>query len=143
LDQRLLFSALTVEFLVLLWPWFLLDSGIVVVFLAEISVLLAAASLGMSVVGVWRTGAMRLRASQLLVVFSLIAVPGSWISMGYFIGAGRWAAMDCNYLEQWKCNIVQAAGYANLYLIPALLVPIILLVFGLGSLVSLDRLSQH
>jgi hypothetical protein len=113
------------------------------VFLAEISVVLTAASLGMSVVGIWRRGAMRLRASQLLVVFSLIALPGSWISIGYFIGAGQWAAMDCGYLEQWKCNLVQAAGYANLYMVPALLVPIILLVSGLGSLVSLDKLSQN
>jgi hypothetical protein len=112
-------------------------------FFAQISVLLASVSLGMTVFGIWRRGAMGPRMSQLLVAFSMFAILGTLFSVGFGIGVARWAAMDCGYLSRSKCLLVQAGGYMEFYFLPNLAVPIIILGWGLGNLVSLERLSER
>jgi hypothetical protein len=78
------------------------------------------------------------KMSQLLIALSLFAILGTLFSVGYGIGVGRWAAMDCGYLTPSKCLLVQATGYMKFYFLPNLAVPIIILGWGLGNLISLN-----
>jgi len=141
-------SALTIDLFITLWPGVLylgaanafgaIASADLWLFLAEVSALLVVLGLGMIVVGIWRSGSMGLRTSQLLVALSIVAILG-WLTVANFpIGVGNWAAMDCGYLETSKCTLVQAGGYADFYYLPSLALTIILLLTGLGNLVSLD-----
>lgn len=147
LNQRLVLSALTIDLFVTLWPGLLYlgagtlsstSSADLWLFFSEASLPLVILALGLIVVGVWRSGSMGLRMSQLLVTFSIVAIFG-WMTVGSFpIGVGSWAAMDCGYLNPSKCTLVQAGGYADLYYLPSLALTIVLLLCGLGNLVSLD-----
>jgi len=112
-------------------------------FLAEISVLLAATSLSMTMLGIFRRGKIGLRTSQLLIVLGVFAFFGTLVSAGYVSGAGHWAAMDCGSPNPWKCNLSQATEYVNFYFIPSLLVSILVVSSGMGNLALSERLSLN
>jgi hypothetical protein len=149
LNQRLLFSALTIDLFVATWPGLLLLLSLAVtidyftqsnmwLFLAQISVLLAALGLLLIVIGIWQKGTVDLRRSQFLVALSLFGIFGTLISVGFGVGVARWAAMDCGSFNPSKCLLVRAGGYMELYFIPNLAAAIIILGWAVRNLVSLS-----
>jgi hypothetical protein len=96
-------------------------------FLAQVSVPLAAISLGLTAVGIWQKGVRNPKSSEFLVFLSLFGIFGTLISVWFGIGVAQWAGMDCGSFNPSKCLLAQAAGYVELYFLPNLAVPIIIL----------------
>lgn len=144
LNQLTLFSALTIEIFVAFWEGILILLSATVItdysaqssmwlFLAQISVPLAAIALGLTAVGVWQKGVMNPKRSQFLVILCLFGFFGTLISVWFGIGVAQWAAMDCYPANPSKCKLVQAAGYMELYFLLSLATPILILGWALAQ----------
>jgi hypothetical protein len=150
LNQRLLFSALTIDLFVAAWPGLLgVLSAIVTInylqeanmwlFLAQVSVPLSAEGLVLTVAGILLMGTVDLKKSQFLVALSAFGIFGTLISVWFGIAVAQWAAMDCGSFNPSKCLFVQSAGYMEIYFLPNLAVSIVILGWALGNLASLNH----
>lgn len=152
MDQRFLFSGLALEFAVAFWPISLVTLSAFIDYssydalylsFAEVSILVTAASGIVIVTGVLRRGRMTPSNSQVLVVLSVFPFLGTLVSAWWTVGVASWASMDCGPTTPWKCNLVQAGAYLEYYFFPAIAVPIVTLVWGLGSLAGTQRLRSE
>jgi hypothetical protein len=149
LNQRLIFLALAIDLFVATWPGFmLLLSGIVTtdyfqavrvcLFLAQVSVPLAAETLVVTAAGMLLLGTVDLKRSQYLVALSLFGILAAMISVGFVMAVAEWAAMDCGSFTPSKCLLVQAGGYMEIYFFPNLAAAIIIQGWALRNLTSLN-----
>ena len=154
MNQRILFSALTIEIFVAFWPGLLFVLGATVItdysaqssvwlFLAQASVPLAAIALGLTAVGIWQKGVMNPKRSPFLIILCLFGIFGTLISVGFGMGVAQWAAMDCFPSNPSKCMLVQAAGSMELYLLPNLATPIVILGWALAKPRLIGGLTEH
>jgi hypothetical protein len=124
MDYRLLFPALAVENFVALWPTIFLFLGSYSDWFSWLAVypavLLVAGSV-LTTLGLVRKGKVTQDMLILLIVFSVLPVVGSMISLFFYYGFYNYAAEDCPpIIVSDKCTIVQAAGYVDLYVLLAL-----------------------
>lgn len=151
MNGRLLFSGLGLEFVAAFGPLFVLflatildytTIGQLYLFIAEASVVLAAAGLVLVVLGAVRRGSVTHADSLVLVVLSAIAFFGTIVSAWWTLGAASWASMDCGPSTVFKCDMVQAGTYVSFYFFPAIAIPVVTFVFGLANTVELERLHS-
>jgi hypothetical protein len=124
----LLFPALAVENFVTLWPAIFLFLGSYSDWFSWLAVypavLLVAGSV-LTTLGLVRRGKVTQDMLILLIVFSALPVVGTLISLFFYYGFYNYAAETCPpIIVSYKCTIVQAAGYVDLYVLLALAVPI-------------------
>ena len=103
---------------------------------AEASIFVTAVSLVAAVFGLLRDGTMTIANSVVLIVLSAVAILVTVASAWWIVGMGPWYASECDSLAPWKCNLAQAGTYTGYYFFPAIVVPIVTLVFGLRNLAN-------
>ena len=150
LNQRLLLSALAIDLFVATWPGLMLVLSAIVtidyiqaarmwLFLAQLSVPLSTESLVVTVAGVLLVGRVDLKKDHFIIVLSLFGILATVISVGFGMAVAEWAAMDRGSLTPSKCLLVQAGGYMEIYFFPNLAATIIILVWALRNLTSLNN----
>jgi len=108
-------------------------------FLAQLSVPLSTESLVVTVAGVLLVGRVDLKKDHFIIVLSLFGILATVISVGFGMAVAEWAAMDRGSLTPSKCLLVQAGGYMEIYFFPNLAATIIILVWALRNLTSLNN----
>ena len=141
MDQRLLFSSVGLELVVAFWLIPATALGVIVdsstfsqfyLYSAEASIFVTTVSLVAAIFGL-RDGTMTLASSVVLIALSIVAILGTVVSAWWIVGMGPWYASECDSLAPWKCNLALAGTYAGYYF-PAIVVPIVTLVFGIRNL---------
>jgi uncharacterized membrane protein YwzB len=126
MDYRLLFPALAVENFVALWPAIFLFLGSYSDWFSWLAVypavLLVAGSV-LTTLGLVRKGKVSQDMLILLIVFSALPVVGNMISLFFYYGFYEeyYTMETCPpNITSYKCTIVHAAGYVDLYVLLAL-----------------------
>ena len=123
-DHRLLYPAIAVENFVAFWPTIFLFLGSYSDWFSWLAVYPAALLVAGSVLttlGLVRKGKVTQDMLILLIVFSALPVVGTLISLFFYYGFYNYAAETCPpIIVSYKCTIVQAASYVDLYTLLAL-----------------------
>jgi len=123
-DQRLLYPALAAENFVAFWPTIFLFLGSYsdwFPWLAVYPAILLVAGSVLTTLGLVRNGRVTQDMLILLTIFSALPVVGTMISLFFYYGFYNYAAETCPpIIASYKCTIVQAAGYVDLYVLLAL-----------------------
>lgn len=136
MDQRLVFSGLALELVVASWPIpvgllyptvDLFTQGKLFLILAEASLVLAPASLGLTVGGLLRKRTTTLTYRKPLIAVGLLAVSLTLVSSLMVFDIVFIYSEGCDPLTAWKCYFVQGGNYLSYYFIPAIAVPILTL----------------
>jgi hypothetical protein len=113
-----------VENFVALWPTPFLFLGSYndwFSWLVVLPVALLVAGSGLTVLGTARKGKVTLDWLIVLMVLSVTVMVSTWISLFFYYGFYNYAAETCPpIIVSYKCTIVQAAGYVDLYTLLAL-----------------------
>ena len=117
-----------VENFVALWPTPFLFLGSYNDWFSWLVVLPAAllvVSSGLTVLGTARKGKVTLDWLIVLMVLSMTVMVSTWISLFFYYGFYNYAAETCPpIIISYKCTIVQAASYVDLYVLLALVLSI-------------------